>query len=408
MLAERLRDVAPDALVEVVDHHVRAELGGLRADVLLADYRIAGLWPVLRPDDPTQGLLAEQTIAARCYARQEHLVDDVPETPGVRLYVPLTVWGERLGILVADFPAAPADATLRHCRTIADDLAVALRAADRDTDRYRLTRRRGRLSMAAEMQWDLLPGRCVSDHGYVLAGQLEPAYRTSGDNFDWAVNGGRLTVTVVNGYGTGLAAAALTSLAVNAMRNARRSGGTLVEQAELASDTVFAAHHGARPVEALLLEYDGGTGRVKAIDTGSPLAWRVRGGAVSPVVLDQQLPLGMFEETRYGVQSFEMAVGDRLFVASDGVHSAAPGGRVSYGRWHLAAAIRSARLLPPAQAIGAVMGALHDYHGDTEIEDDAVIVCLDRTHPVDGTDGVAGKGTVDLFASKRMVEAASG
>ncbi|SNT25967.1 Serine phosphatase RsbU, regulator of sigma subunit [Asanoa hainanensis] len=403
MLAERLRDVAPDALVEVVDHHVRSELGGLRADVLLADYRIAGLWPVLRPDDPTQGLLAEQNIAARCYARQEHRVEDVPETPGVRLYVPLTVWGERLGILVADFPAAPSDATVRHCRAAADELAVALRAADRDTDRYRLTRRRQRLSMAAEMQWELLPGRCVSDHGYVLAGQLEPAYRTSGDNFDWAVNEGRLTVTVVNGHGTGLAASALTSLAVNAMRNARRSGGTLVEQAELASDTVFAAHRGARPVDVLLLEYDGGTGRVRAIDTGSPKAWRVRGSAVAPVVLDQQLPLGMFEETRYGVQTFDLAAGDRLFVVSDGVHDAAPGGGPTYGEQRLVAAIRSARVHPPAQAISAVMLALRAYHGDIELEDDAVMVCLDRKHPVDGTEG-----TVDHIGRRRMVEAASG
>jgi len=403
MLAERLRDVAPDALVEVVDHHVRSDLGGLRADVLLADYRIAGLWPVLRPDDPTQGLLAEQTIAARCFASQEPMVEDVPETPGVRLYVPLTIWGERLGILVADFPAQPDDATVRHCRAVADDLAVALRAADRDTDRYRLARRRQRLSMAAEMQWDLLPGRCVSDHGYVLAGQLEPAYRTSGDNFDWAVNDGRLTVTVVNGNGTGLAASALTSLAVNAMRNARRSGGTLVEQAELASDTLFATHRGARPIEALLLEYDAGSGHVKAVDAGSPRAWRNRAGEVAPIVLEEQLPLGMFEETRYGVQSFELAVGDRLFVVSDGVHCAAPGGRESYGERHLAAAIRSARLSPPAQAVGALMRALRDYHGDIEFEDDAVIVCLDRTHPVDGTAGVA-----DEITSKRMVEAAPG
>jgi serine phosphatase RsbU (regulator of sigma subunit) len=403
MLAERLRDVAPDALVEVVDHHVRSELAGLRADVLLADYRIAGLWPVLRPDDPAEGLLAEQTIAARCYARQEPLVDDVPETPGVRLYVPLTVWGERLGILVADFPKTPEDATVRHCCALADDLAVALRAADRDTDRYRLARRRQRLSMAAEMQWDLLPGRCVTDHGYVLAGQLEPAYRTSGDNFDWAVNGGRLTVTVLNGNGTGLAASALTSLAVNAMRNARRSGGTLVEQAELASDTLFAAHRGARPVDALLLEYDGGSGHVRAIDTGSPKAWRIRGGAVAPIVLEQQLPLGMFEETRYGVQSFDLAVGDRLFVVSDGVHDAAPGGRETYGERHLATAIRSARLSPPAQAIGSVMRALRDYHGDTELEDDAVMVCLDRKGPVDGMEG-----TVDQITYRRMAEAAPG
>jgi serine phosphatase RsbU (regulator of sigma subunit) len=403
MLAERLRAVAPDALVEVVDHHVRSELGGLRADVLLADYRIAGLWPVLRPGDPTAGLLAEQTIAARCYARQEPLVEDVPETPGVRLYVPLTVWGERLGLMVADFPDPPDDPTVRHCSAVADDLAVALRAADRDTDRYRLARRRQRLSMAAEMQWDLLPGRCVSDHGYVLAGQLEPAYRTSGDNFDWAVNSGRLTVTVLNGNGTGLAASALTALAVNAMRNARRSGGTLVEQAELASDTVYAAHHGARPVEALLLEYDAGTGRVKAIDTGSPRAWRIRGGAVSPILLDEQLPLGMFEETRYGTQTFELAAGDRLFLVSDGVHGAAPGGRAPYGEAHLASAIRSARLSPPAQAIGEVMRALSEYHGDMELEDDAVIVCLDRKHPVDGTEG-----TVDQISSRRMARARSG
>ena len=70
---------------------------------------------------------------------------------------------------------------------------MALRAADRDTDRYRLARRRERLSMAAEMQWDLLPGRCVEHRGFTLAGQLEPAYTVAGDNFDWAVNGDRLT-----------------------------------------------------------------------------------------------------------------------------------------------------------------------------------------------------------------------
>ena len=157
---------------------MRAELGGLRADALVADYRITGLWPVLRPDDPTAGLLAERTAAARCFGSQDPFVEDVPETPGVRLYVPLTVWGERIGVLVADFPAAPTPATVRSTCAVAEELAVALRAADRDTDRYRRARRRERLSMAAEMQWDLLPGRCVEHHGFTLAGQLEPAYRS--------------------------------------------------------------------------------------------------------------------------------------------------------------------------------------------------------------------------------------
>jgi serine phosphatase RsbU (regulator of sigma subunit) len=377
MLAELLRRAAPDALVEVVDRYVRDELDGLRADALMADYRVAGLWPVLRPDDPTAGLLAEQNAAARCYGSQDPFVEDVPETPGVRLYVPLTVWGERIGVLVADFPATPRPATVRRTCDVAEELAVALRAADRDTDRYRLARRRERLSMAAEMQWDLLPGRCVAHEAFTLAGQLEPAYTVAGDNFDWAVNGDRLTLTVLNGYGAGLTASALTSLAVNAMRNARRSGGSLVEQAELASETVYAAHKGGSPIEALLVELDARTGRVLVIDAGSPRLWRVRGRTVAPVQLDHQLPLGMFEETRYGTQEFPLRPGDRVFVVSDGVHEARPGGRQAYGAKGLATAIRSTRLQPAAEAVATVMRGLHAYHERERLDDDAVIVCLD-------------------------------
>ena len=278
MLAEHLRRAAPDSLVEVVDRHVRAELGGLRADALVADYRITGLWPVLRPDDPTAGLLAERTAAARCFGSQDPFVEDVPQTPGVRLYVPLTVWGERIGVLVVDFPTTPKPATVRRTCAAAEELAVALRAADRETDRYRLARRRERLSMAAEMQWDLLPGRVRGTP------RLHPrrAARTGvhGRRRQLRLGGQRrpADVTVLNGYGAGLAASALTGLAVNAMRNARRSGGSLVEQAELARETVFyAAHRGAGPIETLLLELDARTGAVTGVDAGSPLLWRVRG-----------------------------------------------------------------------------------------------------------------------------------
>ncbi|MEE3921906.1 hypothetical protein V2I01_37370 [Micromonospora sp. BRA006-A] len=99
--------------------------------------------------------------------------------------------------------------------------------------------------MAAEMQWDLLPGRSVRIGDALLAGQLEPAYTVGGDHFDWSVDGDRLTLTVLNGTGSGLAASMLTAMTVNAMRNARRSGGSLVEQAELASDTIYYQHRGA-------------------------------------------------------------------------------------------------------------------------------------------------------------------
>jgi serine phosphatase RsbU (regulator of sigma subunit) len=302
---------------------------------------------------------------------------DIVDDGRCRAYLPLSVWGERLGVLMVELPAAPDAATVEEARDAAGEVAMAMRAADRETDRYRRARRRERLSMAAEMQWDLLPGRSVRHGDVLLAGQLEPAYTVGGDHFDWSVDGDRLTVTVLNGTGSGLAASMLTAMTVNAMRNARRSGGSLVEQAELASDTIFYQHRGNRHMATLLLELDDRRGVVRAVDAGSPHVLRLRGGRVTRVTLDQQLPLGMFAETRYDVQEFPLEPGDRLFVVSDGVYAAEPGEQEPYGVRAMARSMRSTRLQPATEAVGTVMRELHAYHADADLRDDAVVVCLD-------------------------------
>ncbi|MBY8874974.1 serine/threonine-protein phosphatase [Micromonospora sp. PLK6-60] len=375
-VSRALREAPPDQLVEAADRAVRSALDASRTDVFIADYRISGLWPVLDPELPDAGFLACHTVAQRCFSSQQP-VADTDERGRCRLYLPLTVWGERLGVMLIELDRTPDAGTVERASDVAGDLAVALRAADRETDRYRRVRRRERLTMAAEMQWDLLPGRSVTHAAFLLAGQLEPAYTVGGDHFDWSVDGDRLTVTVLNGAGSGLAASLLTAVTVNAMRNARRSGGSLTEQAELASDTIFYQHRGARHVPTLLLELDTRTGRARAVDAGSPHLLRLRAGAVDRIELEQQLPLGMFAEIRYAAQEFEVAPGDRLFVVSDGVYAAEPAGREAYGGRAMARAMRSTRLQPATEAVGTVMRELHAYHADADLRDDAVIVCLD-------------------------------
>ena len=384
-VARALHDAPPDQLVEAVDRAVRSTLAASRVDVFLADYRISGLWPVLHPELPDAGFLSCPGVVQRCFSSQRPVLDS-REDGVCRIWVPLTSWGERMGVFLVELPRHPDDATVGGVEEIAGVLATALRAADRETDRYRRARRRERLSMAAEMQWDLLPGRSVTHNAFLLAGQLEPAYTVGGDHFDWSVDGDRLTLTVLNGTGTGLAASMLTALTVNAMRNARRSGGGLVEQAELASDTIFYQHRGERHVATLLLAVDTVTGRVRAVDAGSPHVLRLRGGTVTEMPLEQQLPLGMFAETRYTVQEFDLEPGDRLFVVSDGVYAAEPGGQEAYGVRAMARSMRSTRLQPAAEAVGTVMRELFAYHADTDLRDDAVVVCLDW-HGVSGRDG---------------------
>jgi serine phosphatase RsbU (regulator of sigma subunit) len=180
--------------------------------------------------------------------------------------------------------------------------------------------------------------------------------------------------------GTGLDAALLTTLAVNAMRNARRSisnGGDLVDQAGLASDAIYSQYGGTRHVETLLLALNTATGKLRLIDAGSPRLILFRGGQMRDMVLDPQLPFGMFGDTRYTEEVEHLRSGDRLFIISDGVHGAVRLNEAAYGERELGRALRSTRLQPPAEAIGSVLRSLHDYHAGQELADDALVVCLD-------------------------------
>ena len=360
----------PDLLPEVLAGHLRRHHSVGLVEVLLGDYTSDGLWPVLDRHAP-QG----DTLAARCFGSQRPVVDEGPG--GTRVHLPVSVWGDRLGVLLVRTPEEPRPDRTEQWAAAADEFATALRAADRYTDRYLRVRRRQRLTMAAELQWDLLPGRSLGDDRFLVAGQLEPAYAVCGDHFDWSVNGDRLTVTVLNGHGDGLEASVLTTVAVNAMRNARRSGANIVEQAELASEAIYARYGGARHAATLLLEVDLTGGQVEAVDAGSPRAVIARGSDITAVSLEPQLPLGMFGDTRYETQGFRLEPADRLLVVSDGVHAATPDGRPPYGETALLNAVRRTRLQPATEAVGTVMRGLGEYHAGAEPADDAVTVCLD-------------------------------
>ena len=137
--------------------------------------------------------------------------------------------------------------------------------------------------------------------------------------------------------------ALLTQLTVNSLRNARRSGAGPAEAAELANEIVYSQHGGTQHSSTLLLRVALSTGEAEVIDAGSPRMFRVRRGEIEPVKLDQQMPLGMFGDTRYRVQPVSFLAGDRLIILSDGLYEArGPSGRV-YGQAPLTAALRSSR-----------------------------------------------------------------
>ncbi|MFF4169619.1 PP2C family protein-serine/threonine phosphatase [Streptomyces sp. NPDC001744] len=373
---QALRQAAPHLLVDVVADLLRERHGALRVELRLADYALRSLQLVERVPGSAPPVPVHGSPQGRAFGAQEPYVTE--EADGLSAHLPVTVRGERTGVLTVTVPQVgdlvPLLADLRHvCEALGHEILVA----ERDTDLYDRARRAARLTLAAEMQWQLLPGRSCARPEFALGAHLEPAYATFGDNYDWSVSADHLTLSVTNGMGEGVEAALLTNLALNALRNARRAGLGLADQAALADQAVYARYGGAAFVSVLLLRFDLATGEAEAVDAGSPRLWRLRERSVEPVPFEAQLPLGMFEDSVYVPQRFAVRPGDRLLFGSDGVYDAASPGGESYGERALSRALLATMLLPPTQVPGAILRELATHHGDSPLEDDALVVCLD-------------------------------
>jgi serine phosphatase RsbU (regulator of sigma subunit) len=376
--AERaLRRAEPHALLDAVRAVLSQQYGALDVELFMADYGVSVLQPVSVLPHTLEPVSIHNSPAGRAFGSQRPYCEDARDGRA-RLHLPVSVRGDRLGVLTVTLPDG--DAVRRseqELTDIAEVLGHEVVVAERDTDLFMQARRKDRLTLAAEMQWHLLPGRACARTEYELGAQLEPAYAIFGDNFDWSATADNLTLYVTNGMGEGIEASLLTNLAISALRNARRAGIDIADQAALADHAVYAHYQGRCYLSVLMLDFDLATGRARVVDAGSPQVLRLRDGAVEYLTFDAQLPLGMFEETDYIAQEFQVLPGDRLVFVSDGVHAVASPKGEAYGEAALSSAIHSTRLLPAAEVPRAILRELTGHRGKSLPDDDALIVCLD-------------------------------
>ncbi|MDG4805866.1 PP2C family protein-serine/threonine phosphatase [Micromonospora sp. WMMD1120] len=367
--ARRALNQAPaDRVVDGISAVLASTYGITEVELYQVDYRLAELLP-LSEADPITG---PGHPAWRAFDHQSPVVSDGAA------WLPVTMRGERRGVLhLSPVPDEPQ--VLAALAEIATALAHEVAAVSAGTDVYRAARRSQRLTLAAEMQWDLLPGRSRIRPSFSLAGQLEPAYAVRGDSFDWSDDGQRLWLSTINGTGEGVEASLLTSLGTQALRNARRAGLSLADQVALADQAIYDLYRGERHLSALLMELDLESGLMTVVDAGSPRLVLLRGGEVTQQPLEAQFPMGMFEATDYHEQKLPLEVGDRLFVVSDGVVDAT-GQQVRYGETALERFLRRTGPMSPLDAVRSLIGDLRAFVAG-DLVDDAVVVCLDWTGP---------------------------
>jgi serine phosphatase RsbU (regulator of sigma subunit) len=263
---------------------------------------------------PFDGGSQEQALRA-----QQVLVECVDDQHVVR--APVTQRGEAIGLLEIALSAAPTDAVVQRVSRAAHTLAFVVIANRRHTDLFEWGQRTSPFTLEAEIQRRLLPASftCEAD-SFTLAAWLEPAASIGGDTFDYSVARDLLHLSITDAVGHGVHSALTATLCVSALRNARRRGGTLLEQARAADEALIDNAPTWSPfATGFLGRLDLSTGTLAVVNAGHPTPLLLRDGATHPVALPANRPFGVLRDKPYRAAEIELRPGDRLVLLTDGM-----------------------------------------------------------------------------------------
>lgn len=354
-----------------------AGLGFLETVVYLADYEQVSLLPLPGSGvPPRQELSIEGTVAGLAYRRMELTHTERPGS-GHHLWLPLVDGSARLGVIELQVEANTAEVE-DEARTLASLVAELIVVNDLYSDAFSRLRRRRVMTLAAEIQWDLLPPLTFATDRFVIAGALEPAYEIGGDTFDYAVTNDTADILVLDSVGHGLTSALLASAAVGAYRHARRSQLDLPDISQ-AMNAVIAEQFGSSQfATAAIVRLDLESGQLRWVNAGhpAPLILR-RGSLIHPPACPPARPLGLQSGKPLECDS-RLQPGDQLLLYTDGVVEARSPTGEFFGEERLADfVLRAAAVGDPApETLRRLMRQVLRHQSD-QLQDDASIVLLE-------------------------------
>ena len=387
-LLDAAEDASPVQAVEAVTRDLGRALGATSVSFLIADLSGRALVRLthvasqgaqesdVRRDDeeratvlPFDGGPAEQALRAQ---QVQVLRPDLE--PSWTVLAPITERGEALGLLELSLPAEPSPAVVDEVRRTAHVLGYVVIASRRHTDLYEWGQRSTPFSLSAEIQRRLLPAAYTCEAGsFTLAAWLEPAETIGGDTFDYSLGRDHLHVSVTDAVGHGVDSALTATLCVGSLRNTRRHGATLLEQATTTNDALLAnggGPEGEHFATALLGRLDLRTAELDLVNAGHTAPYLARDGQVTALDLPADLPLGLFPGTTYRSTTVPLAVDDRIVVVTDGMLERAA------ANVDLEDHIHQTRQLHPREAIRALADLVIAASGGV-LADDAALLVLD-------------------------------
>ena len=231
------------------------------------------------------------------------------------------------------------------------------------------------LELAARIQNGLLLAPNVAIPGWQVAYHYRPAGVIGGDYCDVISDGrGGAYFLIADVAGKGVSAAMLTAN-LRAVFRALVPLGLDVQDLMVHANRLFC--EGKLPMQyaTVVFGYSSPTGKLQLVNAGHLPALMVRGRAVTQIE-SGGLPLGLFCEQQFTVESGELRLGDMMVLFTDGVSEAQDAHGQEYGVGKLQTLIQDGNFSCPEQVVEACRGCLQEFRGTAERADDETLLAI--------------------------------
>ncbi len=366
-----------DQLAASTQEHARL-LGATETVVYLTDYEQVTLLPLPGAGVPERSdLPIEGSLAGLAFTRITE-IDSTPQPGAHRRWFPMLDGVERLGVVEVVLPVELTPELDRELQLLISLVAELIVNKNAYSDAFARIRRRKSLSLAAEIQWHLLPPLTFGTDRIVITGALEPAYDIGGDTFDYAVNHDVADLVMLDSVGHGLPAAMLSTLALGAYRHARRERLDLPDIARAMDAAIAGQIGGSQFATAVIARLEIDTGRLHWVNAGHLPPLILRGTSlVQPPAYPPDRPLGL-QDRPATMHETRLEPGDRVLFSTDGITEARSPTGEFFGEQRLADFVSAAAAadVPAPETMRRLVRQVLA-HQEGHLQDDASIVLLE-------------------------------
>ena len=237
----------------------------------------------------------------------------------------------------------------------------------------------GELRVASEIQQSMLPHSQISHNDVDIFGSLVPAREVGGDLYDFFIRDEKLFFCIGDVSGKGAPSAMVMGVVHSMFRAFSAHENNPARIVRAINEASCQGNDSNIFVTLFVGVLDLPTGHLRYCDAGHDAPMVMVDSHWSMVNVIPHLPVGVFDDVKYGVQETHVEPGSTIFLYTDGLTEAMNMERKQFGIKRIEEVLTANSQFLPKQLLEAVSQKVHDFVGDAEQSDDLTMLAIHYT-----------------------------